>query len=166
MNSAPPKRSSSKGTLVKERGAARPILRDDEVVLQYLHRALRQADILFWFSFAAGAAATALQLCMIVCAMTQSHTEFQMGTKLMLSLSFNTVAVVAYRQAREFRQRATAVLIKARRLNLAVSIISGGDLPPLSGEWLGLLQSLVGPEAENHASPRDADKSGDKSADK
>lgn len=157
MKSAPPKRSSRQGPRAKGREVAHLVLRHDQVELQYLHHALRQANILFWFSLVAGAAATALQLCMIVCAITQSHTEFQIGAKLMLGLSFNTVALVAYRQAREFRQRAAAMLVKARRLNLAVSLISGGGgFPPLSGEWLGLLRSLIEPGADERKPPRRA----------
>lgn len=111
----------------------------------YLDQALQQARIMFWVSVTAGSAATILQLCMIVCFFTQSHSENQLAAKVLLSLSFNTVSVVAYRQAKEIRQWSTNMLFKTQLIHLAALVsrrqsASGLPLPPV--EWILRLQTL------------------------
>jgi hypothetical protein len=99
----------------------------------YLLQALRQEEILFWFSLVAALVATVFQLCVICCAVAHSHTEMQTVWRLLISLSFNTVAVVAYRQAREGRRWASSLLIETQKIHQTASGPKGpgGPVYPL-----------------------------------
>ncbi|HEX8160269.1 MAG TPA: hypothetical protein VF538_00100 [Pyrinomonadaceae bacterium] len=130
MNSLP-----SKGRLERARPVSgRKIIHlpptQENLATIYLLQALHQEKVLFWFSLSAASAATLLQLCVIVCAVAHSHTEIQMASRLLISLSFNTVAVVAYRQAREVRRWASALLIETQKIHLTASNNKGreGDI--------------------------------------
>lgn len=112
----------------------------EAVALKCLIETLSQAKVLFWFSLIVGSMTTVIQVCVIVCGIVHQHTEFQIAVKLLVGLPFNAVAVVAYRQAREFRQWASSLVISTHRINPASS--GGRSVDDGDGRMADLLLSL------------------------
>ncbi len=119
---------------------AHTLFTPEAVALKCLVETLRQAKVLFWFSLIAGSMATVIQVCVIVCGIVHQHTEFQIAVKLLIGLPFNAVAVVAYRQAREFRQWASSLVISTHGINPASS--SGRSVDDGDRQMADLLLSL------------------------
>jgi hypothetical protein len=92
-------------------------LTPEALALRCLDETLHQAKVLFWFSLIAGSMATVIQVCVIVCGIVHQHTEFQIAAKLLIGLPFNAVAVVAYKQARDFRRWASSLVISTHGIN-------------------------------------------------
>lgn len=91
----------------------------EAIALRCLVETLRQAKVLFWFSLVTGSTVLLLQVCVIVCGIVHQHTDIQIMSRLLLGLPFNAVAVVAYRQAREFRRWASSLVISTHGIKLA-----------------------------------------------
>lgn len=93
----------------------------EAIALRCLAETLHQAKVLFWFSLIAGSMAIVITLCVIVCGVVHQHTDIQIAARLLLGLPFNAVAVVAYRQAREFRRWASSLVITTHGISHASS---------------------------------------------
>lgn len=126
------------------RESAHDLSTPEAIALRCLIETLRQAKVLFWFSLITGSTVLLLQVCVIVCGIVHQHTDLQIVARLLLGLPFNAVAVVAYRQAREFRRWASSLVISTHGINLGsqpgAPTAGEGSLP---AELLFSLRHLV-----------------------
>jgi hypothetical protein len=97
-------------------------MREGCLASSFVLEARHQAKILFWFSLITSAMAATLQLSALAYTITRSGGDSQVASKLLINLSFNTVAIVVYRYAREVRRWATDLYNREQELSLVASI--------------------------------------------